>query len=408
MEGTFKGLVTEKNTDGSLREKSFGYIATDDDTPDVFVHINALKALPQIKKGMRLFFGLSKTDKGLSAKDVKLAPASPIAKEGRGLVRFWLDKGFGVIEPSDGSEDVTVKANALPDSENGYLSEGYVVDFVAREGEKGLWASKVNVVGWQKPKDPLSAFVDMGMTKWWLNELKELAEKEPWEYKNTPNKEHLPILRNYFRHTFNRLVEMSDGIAYSADGKYASINTGLVTDNQEEIFAQFEVNKRKMQPWQFSGFQKSSSRKFVDNFGSSPPPLADYYDDPSVLIYDRRCDLVIDIDHVMQNIERFPETLQGNPHVAKGLLVSAEVATKKRVYRNYKAAIPQYFRDKGREGIVQLLLPICLLDPVKADLALAAEKSKSGAYRCSTVLTLDMAYNNARLLARPDSEWLQP
>ena len=30
------------------------------------------------------------------------------------------------------------------------------------------------------------------------------------------------------------------------------------------------------------------------------------------------------------------------------------------------------------------------------------------ASRRSTVLTLDMAYNNARLLARPDNEWLQP
>jgi hypothetical protein len=29
-------------------------------------------------------------------------------------------------------------------------------------------------------------------------------------------------------------------------------------------------------------------------------------------------------------------------------------------------------------------------------------------YRASTCLTLDMAYNNARQLARPDKDWLQP
>lgn len=29
-----------------------------------------------------------------------------------------------------------------------------------------------------------------------------------------------------------------------------------------------------------------------------------------------------------------------------------------------------------------------------------------GAYRGHTVLTLEMAYTNARLVARPDSEWL--
>ena len=84
--------------------------------------------------------------------------------------------------------------------------------------------------------------------------------------------------------------------------------------------------------------------------------------------------------------------------------------TKKRVYRNYKTAIPQYFREGGGEaGKLQLLLPICLQNPSVADLALTVEKTEQGdAYRGSIILTLDMAYNNARLLARPDTEWLQP
>ncbi|MCZ2075766.1 MAG: DUF3825 domain-containing protein [Bryobacterales bacterium] len=29
-------------------------------------------------------------------------------------------------------------------------------------------------------------------------------------------------------------------------------------------------------------------------------------------------------------------------------------------------------------------------------------------YRASTCLTLDMAYNNARQLTKPDRDWLQP
>ena len=56
---------------------------------------------------------------------------------------------------------------------------------------------------------------------------------------------------------------------------------------------------------------------------------------------------------------------------------------------------------------MQLLLPLCLLQDGKADLALVVEKEKDGrAYRGNTVLTLDMAYSNARLLARPDPDWL--
>ena len=42
-----------------------------------------------------------------------------------------------------------------------------------------------------------------------------------------------------------------------------------------------------------------------------------------------------------------------------------------------------------------------------ADLALVVE-DHVGFYRASTCLTLDMAYNNARQLARPDRDWLQP
>ena len=40
-------------------------------------------------------------------------------------------------------------------------------------------------------------------------------------------------------------------------------------------------------------------------------------------------------------------------------------------------------------------------------MALVVEDS-GGFYRASTCLTLDIAYNNARQLARPDKDWLQP
>lgn len=74
---------------------------------------------------------------------------------------------------------------------------------------------------------------------------------------------------------------------------------------------------------------------------------------------------------------------------------------KRRVRRNYKTAIPQYYN-----GRLQLLLPLCLQTKANADLALVIEK-ENGVYRASTCLTLDMAINNARLIAKPDDEWLK-
>ena len=56
---------------------------------------------------------------------------------------------------------------------------------------------------------------------------------------------------------------------------------------------------------------------------------------------------------------------------------------------------------------IQLLLPLCLSDPQRADLALVID-SQGEFYRAATCLTLDMAYNNARRLVKPDRDWLQP
>lgn len=89
-------------------------------------------------------------------------------------------------------------------------------------------------------------------------------------------------------------------------------------------------------------------------------------------------------------------------HMIKNLLNGTIDDAKKRLKRNYKTAIPQYYN-----GNIQLLLPICLMSKSKADLALVIENC-DGNYRASTCLTLDMAINNARLIAKPDDEWLKP
>jgi hypothetical protein len=110
------------------------------------------------------------------------------------------------------------------------------------------------------------------------------------------------------------------------------------------------------------------------------------------------------VDHIIaDNKERFPAELQSMPafglqNLVKGAIDSAV----ERAKRNYKTAIPQYYQAN-----IQLLLPISLQDPSKADLALVVEKF-TDFYRGSTCLTLDMAYNNARQLARPDRDWLEP
>jgi hypothetical protein len=77
----------------------------------------------------------------------------------------------------------------------------------------------------------------------------------------------------------------------------------------------------------------------------------------------------------------------------------------KRASWNFKTAIPQYY---PRVKALTLLLPICLVSDEQVDLALCVEKTPSGNYLAHTILLLDWAYKNARLVCRPDSDWLVP
>ena len=79
-----------------------------------------------------------------------------------------------------------------------------------------------------------------------------------------------------------------------------------------------------------------------------------------------------------------------------------ELATK-RARWNFKTAIPCY---TPRKNTMSLMLPLSLQDDAQADAALIVEATHSGNYQGQTILTMQQAYLDARLVCRPDSEWL--
>ena len=81
--------------------------------------------------------------------------------------------------------------------------------------------------------------------------------------------------------------------------------------------------------------------------------------------------------------------------------------TLRRARRNYKVIVPQWYPELGEAG-TSFLLPLDLTGTGRADLALVVSAISDRAYRGHTILTLPMAYSHARLVARPDSEWLLP
>lgn len=250
------------------------------------------------------------------------------------------------------------------------------------------------------PRPPLYEFSWFNDFPKSLQELSQLAMKDDWDYKNNPTGR-FPILSNYIHHTFAKIQEEGK-VLIEVDS--AVFNTGLVTENQEEIYAYFDKNRRVGGTinWFFVGWRKKSDRALMKF--SLLPDGANYFQNPAELIYDTRLDLRINIDHIISdNKGRFPPPLSTMDNYQLGNLVQGTIDdAKRRIKRNYKTAIPQYYKGK-----LQLLLPLCLLSKAKADLALVVEK-ENDIYRASTILTLDMAINNARLVAKPDDEWLKP
>ncbi|WP_207264428.1 DUF3825 domain-containing protein [Desulfovibrio sp. Huiquan2017] len=235
-----------------------------------------------------------------------------------------------------------------------------------------------------------------------IDQLSELAETEDWGYQNTESDYALPVLRNYVRFTYARLAEEGK-IEITDDGAKAVFNSGLVTETQEPIYAMFVPNEIEgRQPWFFSGWYRRGEYDLTDF--AKLPDMANYYDNPHLLVMDVQKELRPNLEHIIaDNKERFPAPFNAmDNYMLQTFLKGAIDNAIERVRRNYKAAIPQFHR-----GQVQLLLPLCISEPSRADLALVVN-DHGDFYRAATCLTLDMAYNNARQLARPDRDWLQP
>jgi hypothetical protein len=216
-------------------------------------------------------------------------------------------------------------------------------------------------------------------------------------------------LGNYLRYTFKRLVQQGK-IEESSDSqgtKVAAFNTGLFTPNYEAIYAFFEANRDpNRQPWVLKDFVPESDRRMA--FFERRPAVARYFDNPAELIYDPDRELIPNLDHIIDdNVDRYPADLRDNTHRRRMMLQGQAIEAGKRAQMNYKVAVPQFYfgRDGAEPGRIQLLLPLCFATPAHADLALVVERELR-AYRAFTVLPLDLAYKNARLIAKPESEWL--
>lgn len=230
--------------------------------------------------------------------------------------------------------------------------------------------------------------------------IKELAEKALPEKWNFEENEDYSILKNYLRYTFNKLQEENKVIETDT---YCVFNTGLFSHYYEPIYVYGEPfrNPNENNPkWYFKGFKDSYELGNLDV--EKFPERADYFSDTSRLVFNWHMPINVNHKHILDDMDtsqRLPDILKDNPRpldMLKGVIDTAI----QRVIANYKLAVPHYYQNK-----IQLMIPLCFGRDDTPDAALVLDK-KENYYQATTCLDMKMAYMDARLIAKPESNWL--
>ncbi len=298
------------------------------------------------------------------------------------------------------------------------------------------------------PGKKLENFAYLGNWNIVLEELASMALPEKWDFDFAKEKNHY-ILRQYLCYTFYRL-QNEDKICFSQAGNFAAFNTGLVTRMYDAIYACFVPyeDPNYSTKWRLDGFcvagERGSGKQLVKYFNPLPQ-AARYFQDLKDLFYDPGRELIVDYKHTLEdNISRLPmefliEQCYSDPEAvnlakkageetggqARGRLLrelrtcissrpkllshlrycldeAVRLAIKK-VRWDYNTALPLYFPTAN---CMSLMLPLSLLGNDRPDVALVVQLMESGNYQGQTILTLPQAYLDARLLCRPNSDWL--
>jgi cold shock CspA family protein len=285
-----------------------------------------------------------------------------------------------------------------------------------------------------------------------LHALKEVALPEKWHLGEDEDDRRYPLLKRYLDYTFERVKNEDPAKIFykEQDGrKWAVFNTGLVDKVYDPIYMLFNDNPTGKRPWRLFNIciegKRSAGKRLAEIFNPCPP-AAKYLESATDLIIEPGAEILIDDEHIIEDaIERdryppeflrryAPKDLEWNDYSRyrandkrvflsgyrklldqdlvryreiKNRIQDAIELAKKRTFWNYKTAIPSYYPKRNQ---LDLLLPLCLDDRSDSivTVALVVSRNRSGSYQGRTVYPLDWAYERARVVCRPDSDWLTP
>ncbi|MEN6369995.1 MAG: DUF3825 domain-containing protein [Thermotogota bacterium] len=374
---------------------------------------------------------------------------------------------WGFIVPEDGSPDVHLDVSDFSGPRPGPADAGLPIEFDLDEADGKRHARSPRLLAAPSPPSARQEVPGKALTRWafvpfvpFTNSegrryatvtelLASVALPERWHFGQDPDPEDpYPILKNYLTYTFHRLQREGKLVEYrSAQESWAAFNPGLVDSLYDRIFALFTQNRRQEPEWYFHDFcvpGKGKSGKQLTSVFDPLPKAATYFSNSFDMLLDTSRDIHVDYEHVIMDgirRDRFPHAFVES-HCPKGWqeekywefaadkreaylgklasaiaddvqclrgiksrLEDAKGLAEKRTSWNFKTAIPQYY---PRYDTMSLLLPLAIVNDEVVDVALVVTRNPSGSYQGRTVLPLAWAYMNARLVCRPDSDWLVP
>lgn len=375
---------------------------------------------------------------------------------------FWVSDFLGRI-PSDRGEDRPIDCEVWEDERGFHARNIRLLDEEASDlhawENPGALGRAMTLYAWFPEPFETPDKIKVSSP---LHRLADITLDEPWHFgKRPPLARPFPILWNYLSYSFVRLSKQDRRAATSPSeanlrvdptNLWATFNTGLVDHLYEPVFALFRRNTNLgAQPWVLHDFcvpgQGKSGQDLVALFNPLPEPPR-YFTNASDMLLNTDQPIHIEAHHVIvdgikrdrfpyeflrrqlqpsppkgytwedysrshgepreTSLDRLAKAVEKDPQAQRSIknrLDDARDLAVKRTKWNFKTAIPSYY---PREDEVSLLLPLCLVDDQNVDVALVVSRHPSGVYQGQTIYPLDWAYEHARLVCRPDSDWLAP
>jgi cold shock CspA family protein len=403
-------------------EEFWGKIIIEGQTKDLYFNFknveDELKTLIELDKYKEepITFDIGESSRRAGEKEATNIRLDNAKRQVGHIVSFDQERGIGTIQEYKTKEKIFFHHSGIIKSKADKYERvevGEPVVFTFGTNDKGKCAIEILKID---NRYYLEEFANYTNQRQSLIDLKALAEIENWDYLNKPTRG-VPVLFSFINQTCIRIAKQNKvvrGKSTKDKTEYAYFNTGLVTPQQDEIFAYFIKNPNyskltgwgiQSAEWNFIEFNTEQSvyrRYFIE-----VPEIATYFSEAEVadLIFDTRVPIIPDKEHLLKRKNRIESerirNLDDEAFIEE--IKDAIELAKKRIKRNYKTAIPHFYDNR-----IQFLLPLCFRsNKAEAVAALVVNKNEN-IHEAHTILSLDQAYNNARLLAKPDREWLNP